>query len=90
MGRAGPVEVREDVEIAGMAQTVSLGDAVQSVLNEVCGAYHSSHDFERREVDLGRRSCHSRMMLSTRSSIPPGLPSGRHAFGLVLLYLTYS
>ena len=53
MGRAGPVEIGENVEIAGMAQTVGLGDAVQSVLKEVRGANHSSHDFERREVEFG-------------------------------------
>ena len=53
MGRAGPVEIGENVEIAGMAQTVGLGDAIQSRLEEVRDAYHSSHDFERREVEFG-------------------------------------
>ena len=53
MGRAGPVEIGENVEIAGMAQTISLGDPVQSVLEEVRGANHSSHHFERREVEFG-------------------------------------
>ena len=53
MGWSGPVEIGENVEIAGMAQTVCLGDAIQSGLKEVRGSYHSSHDFERREVELG-------------------------------------
>ena len=45
MGRTGPVEIGENVEIAGMAQTVSLGDAIQSGLKEVGSANHSSHHF---------------------------------------------
>jgi hypothetical protein len=53
MGRAGPVEIGENVEISGMAETVGLCDAVQSGLKEVRGANHTSHDFERREIELG-------------------------------------
>lgn len=53
MGRAGPVEIGENVEIAGMAQTVSRCDSIQSGLKKVRGTNHSSHDIQRREVDIG-------------------------------------
>jgi hypothetical protein len=47
MRGAGPVEIGENVEIAGMTKTVSLRDAIQSGLKEVGRANHSSHHFER-------------------------------------------
>jgi hypothetical protein len=53
VGRAGPVEIGENVEVAGMAETIGLGDAVQSGLEKARGANHTSDDFERREVEVG-------------------------------------
>ncbi len=56
MRRASPVEIGQNVEIAGVAQTVGLGDAIQSGLKEVRGANQPGHDLERREVEFGPSS----------------------------------
>ena len=53
MRRARPVEIGQNVEIAGVAKSVGLCDAVQLVLKKMRGANHSGHDFERREVETG-------------------------------------
>ena len=53
MRRARPIEVGQNVEIAGVAETVGLSDGVQSGLEEMRGANHPGYDFEGREVETG-------------------------------------
>jgi hypothetical protein len=50
---ANQVELGQDFEVSLMAEAVGGGDAVQSRLEEMCGAQHPRTHFEWREVDLG-------------------------------------